>query len=102
MTYGFDHKPDELEAACELVERELKKLFVTRWEIEYSEGAILSGIKGSATSTSLFAALKKLLTDHQATARPPLYPHPTEGAIAVDKTAADKATPEDEYVFWPN
>ena len=48
------------------------------------------------------AALKKLLTDHQATARPPLYPHTTEGAIAVDKTAADKATPEDEYVFWPN
>lgn len=48
------------------------------------------------------AALKKLLADHQATARPPLYPHTTEGAIAVDKTAADKATPEDEYVFWPN
>jgi uncharacterized sulfatase len=48
------------------------------------------------------AALKKLLADHQATARPPLYPHTTEGAIAVDKTAADRAKPEDEYVFWPN
>ena len=48
------------------------------------------------------AALKKLLADHQATARPPLYPYTTEGAVAVDKTAADKATKDDEYVFWPN
>lgn len=48
------------------------------------------------------AELKKLLADHQATARPPLYPHTTEGPIAIDKTVADKATPEDEYVFWPN
>lgn len=60
MTYGFDHKPTELEVACDLVERELKKLFVSRLDIEYSEGAILSGIKGSATATSLYAALKKL------------------------------------------
>jgi arylsulfatase A-like enzyme len=48
------------------------------------------------------AELKKLLADHQATARPPLYPHTTEGAVTVDKTAAEKATPEDEYVVWPN
>ena len=48
------------------------------------------------------AALKKLLADHQATARPPLYPHTTEGPVAIDKTAADKATKDDEYVFWPN
>ena len=48
------------------------------------------------------AELKKLLPDHQATARPPLYPHTTEGAVTVDKTAAEKATPEDEYVVWPN
>jgi uncharacterized sulfatase len=48
------------------------------------------------------AELKKLIADHQAGARPPLYPHTTEGPIAIDKTAAEKATPEDEYVYWPN
>jgi arylsulfatase A-like enzyme len=48
------------------------------------------------------AALKQLLADHQATARPPLYPYTTEGPVAIDKTAADKATPDDEYVYWPN
>lgn len=48
------------------------------------------------------AELKKLLADHQATARPPLYPHTTEGAVAVDKSLAHKAEPGDEYVVWPN
>ncbi len=48
------------------------------------------------------AELKKLLADHQATARPPLYPHTTENAVAIDKTTAEKATADDEYVFWPN
>lgn len=48
------------------------------------------------------AELKALLAAHQATARPPIYPHTTEGPVAIDKTAADKATPEDEFVFWPN
>lgn len=48
------------------------------------------------------AELKQLITDHQVGARPPLYPHTTEGPVAIDKTAADKATPDDEYVFWPN
>jgi arylsulfatase A-like enzyme len=48
------------------------------------------------------AELKKLLADHQATARPPLYPHTTEGAVAVDKSLAHRAEPSDEYVVWPN
>lgn len=48
------------------------------------------------------AALRKLIADHQAGARPPLYPHTTEGPIAIDKTAADRATAEDEYAYWPN
>lgn len=48
------------------------------------------------------AELKKLIDDHQATARPPLYPHTTEGPVAIDKTSSEKATPDDEYVFWPN
>lgn len=48
------------------------------------------------------AELKQLLADHQATARPPLYPHTTEGPVAVDKSLAHKANADDEYVFWPN
>jgi uncharacterized sulfatase len=48
------------------------------------------------------AELKKLLADHQATARPPLYPYTTEGAVAIDKTTAEKATADDEYIYWPN
>ena len=48
------------------------------------------------------AELKAVLADHQKDARKPLYPHTTEGPIAIDKTAAVKATPEDEYVYWPN
>ena len=48
------------------------------------------------------AQLKQLLADHQAGARPPLYPHTTEGAIAVDRTLAEKAGPDDAYVTWPN
>ena len=61
MTYGFGTEPEnDLEAACLLVEIALKKLNVTRYDIEYSEGATLSGLKGSAVSTSLYGALKKL------------------------------------------
>jgi arylsulfatase A-like enzyme len=48
------------------------------------------------------AELKQLLANHQAGARPPLYPHTTEGPIAIDKSLADKATADDEYAFWPN
>lgn len=51
---------------------------------------------------AIVAELRQLIAAHQAGARPPLYPHTTEGAVAIDKTAAEKATPEDEYVFWPN
>lgn len=48
------------------------------------------------------AELKSLLAKHQAGARPPLYPHTTEGPIAVDKSLAEKAVAGDEYVVWPN
>ncbi len=46
--------------------------------------------------------LKALLAEHQAGARPPLYPYTTEGAVAVDKSLAHKAVAGDEYVVWPN
>lgn len=48
------------------------------------------------------AELKALLAEHQVGARPPLYPHTTEGAIAVDRSLAEKAGADDEYVVWPN
>lgn len=48
------------------------------------------------------AELKQLLAAHQAGARAPLYPHTTEGSIAVDKSLAEKAVEGDEYVYWPN
>jgi uncharacterized sulfatase len=48
------------------------------------------------------AALLALLDKHQAGAVPPLYPSTTVNPVALDKTGADKAGPEDEYVFWPN
>jgi uncharacterized sulfatase len=48
------------------------------------------------------AELMTLLVEHQKGARAPLYPHTTEAAIAIDKTVAEKATPADEYVYWPN
>ncbi len=50
----------------------------------------------------IVARLRQLLADHQAGARAPIYPYTTEGAVAIDKTAAAKATPDDEYVLWPN
>ena len=50
----------------------------------------------------IVAELKELLAKHQANAVKPLYPHTTEGPIAIDKTAADRVTPEDEVVWWPN
>lgn len=48
------------------------------------------------------AEMRMLLDAHQAGARKPLYPFVTEGAIAVDKTAADEFKAGDEYVYWPN
>jgi uncharacterized sulfatase len=48
------------------------------------------------------AELEALMTAHWKDARAPLYTHAIEGAIAIDKTLAEKATPEDEYVIWPN
>lgn len=54
------------------------------------------------TNPQKVADLKKLLADHQVGARPPLYPHTTEGAIAVDKSLADKVVEGDEYIYWPN
>lgn len=48
------------------------------------------------------AELQGLIDKHWSGARPPLYPHTTESPIRIDKTNADPAGPDDEYIYWPN
>ena len=54
------------------------------------------------TRTDKLESLIALLDEHQANSRGPHYEYTMESAIAIDKTGADKITPEDEYVFIPN
>ena len=46
--------------------------------------------------------LQNLLDQHAANGSGPLWHYTTERAIAIDKTLAEKVTPEDEYVYWTN
>jgi len=48
------------------------------------------------------AELQDLIEAHYANAVAPLYPYSIESAIAIDKTLADTADADDEYVWWPN
>jgi uncharacterized sulfatase len=48
------------------------------------------------------AALQSLIDAHWEGAREPLYPYTVENPVMVDKTAADRLEPGDEYVYWPN
>ncbi len=48
------------------------------------------------------AELQALLDKHHAGARAPLYASTTDIPVAIDKTGADKAGPDDEYIWWPN
>lgn len=56
----------------------------------------------AASQLEKVAELQALLDQHHAGARAPLYPSTTRSPIALDKTGQDKASPEDEYVIWPN
>jgi arylsulfatase A-like enzyme len=56
----------------------------------------------SASRPEKVAELRALIDAHQQGARPPLYPHTTEGAVAVDHSLAAPAPPGAEYVYWPN
>lgn len=56
----------------------------------------------SASNPSKVAELRALLDAHQATARQPLYPYTIEGPVAVDKSLAERVTPGDEVIYWPN
>ncbi|HMO41775.1 MAG TPA: sulfatase-like hydrolase/transferase [Phenylobacterium sp.] len=47
------------------------------------------------------AELKALLAAHRAGWKGPLYPYVGEMPVMIDKTLADPATKDDEYVYWP-
>jgi arylsulfatase A-like enzyme len=47
------------------------------------------------------AELKALLAQHRKGGRKPLYPAAGEMPVSIDKTLEEKATPQDEYVYWP-
>ena len=46
--------------------------------------------------------LEALIDKHWSGARHPLYPYTTESPIRIDKTNADPAGSDDEYIYWPN
>lgn len=46
--------------------------------------------------------LKAILAEHQADAKPPLYPTTTSSPIMIDKTMAERYEEGDEFVWWPN
>lgn len=48
------------------------------------------------------AELSALIEAHHRNARTPLYPAVIEGAVAIDKTLAERFEPGDEYIYWPN
>ncbi|MEM6748035.1 MAG: sulfatase-like hydrolase/transferase [Pseudomonadota bacterium] len=49
------------------------------------------------------ASLTAMIEEHQANARPPLYPHQIEGVIAVDETINEPFDiGDDEFIIWPN
>jgi len=54
------------------------------------------------TRPEILSELRSLLDAHQAGAREPLYPYTLEAPVLIDKTLADPATANDEYVYWPN
>lgn len=56
----------------------------------------------SAERPEKLAELTALLVDHHADSVGPLYPHKLESPIMIDKTVNEAATPEDEYIIWPN
>jgi hypothetical protein len=62
MPYNYDNRSyDEcLQEACKLVEDELRDLRITGVQLEYSDGVNILGLMGSATTSDLFKAIKKL------------------------------------------
>ena len=55
-----------------------------------------------ASHPAKLAELRALLDRHQAAAREPLWMPTTEWPTAIDKTRAERVTPDDEVVYVPN
>ena len=55
-----------------------------------------------ATRPDKLAELEALLTEHIASARPPLWQASSQMAVPIDKTLAERFGEGDEYVFTPN
>ena len=55
----------------------------------------------AASRPDKVAELKALIAEHRAGGRQPLYPAAGELPVVVDKTLAEPATAEEEYVYWP-
>jgi uncharacterized sulfatase len=56
----------------------------------------------AAARPDMVAKLRKLLDDHKAGGRKPLYPATLEGPIAIDRALGTKATKDDVIAYWPN
>lgn len=56
----------------------------------------------SAAHPDKVAELRALIAQHQAKARPPLYPHSVEAPVAVDVSRAHRAPKDAEIVYWAN
>ncbi|MEM8694663.1 MAG: sulfatase [Pseudomonadota bacterium] len=48
------------------------------------------------------AQMRALLDRHRDGGRPALYPYTIEAPIAVDRTLAERAGPDDTLIYWPN
>ena len=56
----------------------------------------------AASEPAMVARLLALNEEHQAGRRSSLYPNQVEIPVAVDKTGADRAQPDDLIMYWPN
>lgn len=56
----------------------------------------------AASRPDKVAELRKLLDDHRASGRKPLYPATLEGPIPIDKPLGQRFTKDDVIAYWPN
>jgi uncharacterized sulfatase len=56
----------------------------------------------AASNPAKRAELQALLDAHHRGRKPPLYASTTDIAVMIDKTLAERFSPGDEFVYWPN
>jgi len=83
------------------------------WKLQINEKqrkAWLFNLAADPTETTNLAArnpakraeLQALIAAHHRGRKPPLYASTTDLAVMIDKTLAQRFTPGDEFVYWPN